>query len=140
MIRETLAPATGIADEDVATALGELTGMGRTLIAAGVLADQPLVLAAPPLQLEIRVSLGNDALKGQEQLGKVPGAASASEWGLYVPDPVPYTDQVAEAVARHDALHAGAPPAETTSSTATRGPSVTVDADALRRISAGNRS
>ena len=73
MIRETLVPATGVDDDDVAGALDGLTGMGRTLVAAGVLVDEPIVLAAPPLQVEIYVSLGNDALKGRSVSARFPG-------------------------------------------------------------------
>lgn len=139
MIRETLVPATSIEDDDVAGALDGLTGMGRTLVAAGVLVDEPIVLAAPPLQVEIYVSLGNDALKGEERLGKVPGAATASEWKLYVPDPAPYGDQVAATVSEHHALYAGTAPAPATEAASAKS-AVLVDADALRRITEGHRS
>src|ERR1700722_18846202 len=145
MIRETLVPATGVDDDDVAGALIGLTGMGRTLVAAGILVDEPIVLAAPPLQVEIYVSLGNDALKGEERLGKVPGAATASEWKLYVPDAAPYGDQVAAAVSGPHALYAGAAPAAPAApapaaEAASAKSAVLVDADALRRITEGHRS
>ncbi|HWY90751.1 MAG TPA: hypothetical protein VNY31_08785 [Solirubrobacteraceae bacterium] len=139
MVQETLVPAASIDDDDVSVALGHLAGVGRTLIATGVLADEPVVLTAPPLHVEIYVSLGNDALKGEERLGKVPGAGTASEWKLYVPDPVPYSAQVASAVAQHDALYAGAAPTPVVGAAATQ-TAVSVDADALRRISGSHHS
>ncbi len=140
MVRATLEPAAAIDDTDVKRALDALAGVGPTLVAAGVLANCPLVLLAMPLQLEITISLGDAALKGDERLGKVPGAATALEWGLYVPSPEPFADQVKQAVAAHDALYAGQAPAEP--STASAIPPITrvdVDPKALRRISGGTR-
>src|SRR4051794_23372099 len=86
MVQETLSPATAIDDAESEAALAALRGVGRTLIAVGVLSEKPVVLRALPLQLEITVALGNVALTRSEQLGKVPGAAKATEWALYVPD------------------------------------------------------
>ncbi len=136
MVRATLEPAAAIDDTDVMRALGVLAGVGPTLVAAGVLASRPLVLRAMPLRLEITVSLGDAALKGDERLGKVSGAATAQEWRLYVPNPAPFAAQVDEAVAAHDALHAGEAPAEPIAPLVA---GVDVDREALRRISGGTR-
>jgi predicted flap endonuclease-1-like 5' DNA nuclease len=142
MVLETLAPAGAIDASDVADALSALTGLGPTLIASGVLSDRAVVLRALPLHLEITVSLGNAALTGEENLGKVPGAATAEAWVLYIPDPKPYTTQVQDAVAEHDALRAGRAPAApdpAPAATAAASAATAVDADALRRISGGMR-
>jgi len=140
MVLETLAPAGAIDDSDVADALSALADLGPTLIASGMLSDRAVVLRALPLHLEITVSLGNAALTGQENLGKVPGAATAEGWVLYIPDPEPYTTQVQDAVAEHNALRAGrAPAAPAPTATAAVAAATAVDADALRRISGGAR-
>lgn len=140
MVQATLEPAAAIDDTEVERALGALAGVGPTLVAAGVLESRPLVLRAMPLELEITISLGDAALKGEERLGKVSGAATALEWALYVPNPEPFADQVNQAVAPHDALYAGQAPAEP--SRASGSPPVArvdVDSEALRRISGGTR-
>lgn len=140
MVLETLAPAGAIADTDVVAAFSALRTVGPTLVATGVLSDRPVVLRALPLQLEITVSLGNAALTGDENLGKVPGAATADAWTLYIPDPEPYTTQVQDAVAAHDALRAGrAPAAPAPVAAGAVAGGAAVDADALRRISGGAR-
>jgi hypothetical protein len=140
MVLETLAPADAIDDADAADALASLAGIGPTLIASGVLNDRSVVLRALPLQLEITVSLGNAALTGDENLGKVPGAATAEAWALYIPDPDPYTTQVQAAVAAHDALRTGrAPAAPAPADAAAVAAASAVDADALRRINGGAR-
>ena len=140
MVQATLEPAGAVDDTEVEWALGALAGVGPTLVAAGVLVSRPLVLRAMPLELEIRVSLGGAALKGDERLGKVSGAATAVEWGLYVPNPEPFADQVNEVVAAHDVLHAGQAPAERSTASATPPIArVGVDPEALRRISGGTR-
>lgn len=138
VIIETLAPAASIDEADVRAALDVLDGLGSMLVASGVLSDEPLVLRALPLQLEITVSLGDAALHGEERLGKVPGAATATEWGLFVPDPEPFTAEVRATVARHFALSAGKAPAEQELAEAS-GAGFAVDADALRRLSGDAR-
>lgn len=139
MVLETLAPASAVDDEEVRGALAALEGLGPMLVSAGVLADQPLVLRALPLQLQINVSLGAAALSGDERLGKVPGAASATAFGLYVPDPEPYRAEVGAAAERHPSLQAGPAPAELQTADATAATGFSVDTEALRRLSRGAR-
>lgn len=139
MLAETLQPATAIDDADVRAALDALASTGRTLIAGGVLSNDPIVLQAIPLQLEITVALGNAALSGEERLGKVSGAAKATEWAIYVPDPEPWSTQVRAAAKSHEALHAGRAPAEPVTKTAALSATVAIDPDALRRVSGGTR-
>lgn len=140
MVLETLAPADAIDDMDARDALNALAGLAPTLIASGVLSDHPVVLQALPLHLEITVSLGSGTLAGEENLGKVPGAATAESWTLHIPDPEPYTTQVRDAVAAHAALRSGRPPAAPPpASTDTVVAAATIDANALRRISGGAR-
>lgn len=142
MIMETLQPASAIDEADVRAALDALAATGRTLVAGGVLSDSPIVLRALPLQLEITVALGNAVLSGDERLGKVPGAATATEWGIYVPAPEPWGAQVRAAIARHEALHAGRAPGEPaveSAKAAAFAAAAEIDANALHRISGGGR-
>lgn len=136
MLAETLAPAA-IGVDDVRDGLDALEAIGPMLVAGGVLVDSPIVLRALPLQLEIKVALGNAALSGDEGLGKVPGAATATDWAVYVPDPEPWSAQVRAAVAAHTRLHAGAAPAEPAAAAVTA--AATIDIDALRRVTGGTR-
>lgn len=138
MVHETLTAASGLDEQEVEAALEDVAGVGRILIAAGVLREQPVVLCALPLQLEMRVSMGNDALKGEEKLGKVPGAATAADWTLYLPDPEPYRSQVHVATGAHPRLAAGPVPPEPAASLSDR-TGAQIDPDALRRISGASR-
>jgi len=138
MIAETLRAASAIDDAEVRATLDALAATGRTLVAGGVLSDAPIVLRALPLQLGITVALGNAALAGGERLGKVPGAATATDWGIYVPDPEPWTAQVRAAVASHEALYPGPAPAEPAKAAALSA-AAEIDTDALRRMSGGTR-
>lgn len=139
MVRETLTAASELDEKEIDTALDDVAGVGRTLIAAGVLREQPVVLRALPLQLEMRVSMGKDALKGEEKLGKVPGAATATDWTLYLPDPEPYRSQVHAATDAHSRLAAGPAPAEPATASLSEHTAAHIDPDALRRISGASR-
>jgi hypothetical protein len=85
MVTETLTPASAVDDTQVASELDAALPAIRSLIAAKQLADDPIVLVADPLRLEIRVVSGPKALGMDEQLGKVVGAARATDWSLHVP-------------------------------------------------------
>lgn len=140
MIAETLAPAPAIDDSAVRAALGMVSPLGPMLVAGGVLVGHPIVLRALPLQLEVTIALGNAALSDDERLGKVPGAATATDWGIYLPDPDPWAAQVRAAVAGHAALHAGAAPAEAAPAAPKASRAVApaaIDPNALGRISGG---
>lgn len=139
MVRELLTAASGLEEHEIDAALEDVAGVGRTLIAAGVLREQPVVLRALPLQLEMRVSMGNDALKGEEKLGKVPGAATATDWTLYLPDPEPYRSQVHAATDAHPRLAAGPAPPESATANLRERAAADIDPDALRRISGASR-
>jgi hypothetical protein len=138
MIAETLHPASDIDDDDVRAALAVLTPIGPMLAAGGVLTGDPIVLRALPLQLEISVAMGNPALSGEERLGKVPGAVTATEWAIYIPDPEPWRAQVCAEAAKHRALHAGPAPAESQAAAALSA-GAAIDPEALRRISGVTR-
>jgi hypothetical protein len=137
MVLETLQPAKALDVDVVRGALDALDGLGPMLISAGVLVDSPLALVAAPLHLTISIHMGAGALTGQERLGKVSGAATATEFALYVPDPKPYRSEIHEAAKAHDALHAGNAPQPIAATQQTAG--FAVDAEALRRISGGAR-
>ncbi len=85
MVTETLTPASAVDDTQVASELDAALPAIRSLIAAKQLADEPIVLVADPLRLEIRVVCGPAAIGMHEQLGKVAGAAKATDWSLHVP-------------------------------------------------------
>lgn len=137
MVAETLASATAVGVDDVRDALDALEAIGPMLVAGGVLVENPIVLRALPLQLEITIALGTAALSGDERLGKVPGAATATEWDLYVPDPAPWSAQVRAAVSAHPQLHAGIAPTEPESGAVTA--AAAIDIAALRRVTGGTR-
>lgn len=134
MIAETLSPAPDIDDDDVRAALDVLAPIGAMLIASGVLTGDPVVLRALPLQLEITVTMGNSALSGEERLGKAPGAATATEWAIYIPDPEPWRAQICTVAKKHHALHSGPAPFEPQAA-ATLSTGAAIDPAALRRIS-----
>lgn len=137
MVADTLAPAAAIDVDDVRDALDALEAVGPMLVAGGVLVDNPVVLRALPLQLEINVALGNAVLSGDEHLGKVPGAATATEWAVYVPEPEPWSAQVRAAAAAHAHLRAGIAPAEPEGAAVTA--AAAIDIDVLRRVTGGTR-
>jgi hypothetical protein len=57
----------------------------RVLVAGKHLGDDPLVLRAEPLRLELTVVSGDRALSIDEKHGKAPGAATADSWTLHLP-------------------------------------------------------
>ncbi|MGI8700881.1 MAG: hypothetical protein ACR2JU_06705 [Nocardioidaceae bacterium] len=98
MITETLAPASTIDDAQVASELNVALPSIRSLVAAKQLGDDPIVLVADALRLEIRVVCGAKAIGIDEYLGKVVGAAQASDWSLHVPAGATLGSWVSDAV------------------------------------------
>jgi len=138
MVSATLAPAGALDADVVEHELAQGRDAVRMLIAGKHLGDSPIVLVANPLRLEITVVSGDEALTLKENLGKVPGAASATDWSLHIPAPVPINSWVREALQGLE--HLTSEPATTqasSSSTATQLQSSDIDPDALRRVAAG---
>jgi hypothetical protein len=75
--------------------------------------------------------IGDGALSLEENLTAVPGAASATEWTLYLPAPAPLTDMVTGVADKHANLSAAEPPDGAESPTDRA--AATVDLDALAR-------
>lgn len=128
MVSETLEPAF---EQNPASELADVEGALRMLISGKHLTDDaPLVLLADPLRLEIRLAYGNEAMSLAENLGKVPGAATATDWALHVPTPAPIGTWIEQAVAGSE--HVTVQPAPKAVAAAASA-SVEIDAAALRR-------
>lgn len=133
MIMETLRPAEAIDAGMVADELRTAERAIRILIAAKELGDEPVVLVADPLQLEIRVVCGDKAIGMNEQLGKVAGAARATDWSLHVPASTTLGSWVTDALSALTHVTTDpvpAPPSRTAESAGEMG----IDLDALRSV------
>ena len=100
----TLDQSPNIDGGDVRRTFDAVAAAGHALVAGGQLNDQPLILAAAPLQLAFRTVSGEGAFRTleDENLNPVPGAATASDWMLYLPRPAglaALVDEVAAGVA-----------------------------------------
>ena len=133
LVCDTLERSASIERVDVEAALTSLDGVARMLISAGHLEKHSLVLVADELWLEIQPVSGGPALKLEENFSPVPGAASATDWTLFVPQIQPMTKLVRAAVKEQPHLSADEPtgPAEAAASTA-KAPSA-IEFDALER-------
>jgi hypothetical protein len=136
MITETLAPATTIDHKLVADELSTALPAIRGLIAAKELVEKPVVLVAGPLRLEIRVVCGSKAIGMNEQLGKVAGAAQASEWSLHVPPGATLGSWVPDALAPLTHITTDPAPAKRAAEGAHE---LAIDLDALRSVTGGGR-
>jgi hypothetical protein len=137
MLTETLAAASSLDSEAVARELDSVHGATRMLIAGKHLTERALVLRADPLRLEITVVTGDKAASVDEKLGKVPGAASATDWTLHVPAPAPIGDWIADAVRALDHVTIDTPPAITESVLAPAVRVSDINIDALRHATGG---
>lgn len=130
LIRDSLARAEKIDLTDVDGALAKARPAFLALIAGGHLDTHPLVLVAGALHLLMTTVSGDGALTLEENLAAVPGAASASDWTLYLPTPDPLGPMVTKVAESHRNLSVGELPAEAASAEAA---SSLVDLDALAR-------
>jgi hypothetical protein len=138
MITETLAPATAIDNDVVTDELNMAVPAIRGLIAAKELGESPVVLVAEPLRLEIRVVCGPKAIGMNEQLGKVAGAALATDWCLHVPPGATLGSWVTDALAppMHITTDPAPAPAKRTVESAHE---LAIDLEALRSVTGGGR-
>jgi hypothetical protein len=137
IVRETLAPASALDRTAIERELAHGRDAVRMLIAGKHLRDLPIVLAADPLHLEITVVSGDAALTLKEDLGKVPGAATATAWMLHVPAPAPITGWVEEALQGLEHVTSERVAPQASRSSAGQFASSQIDPDALRRVAAG---
>lgn len=133
MVGETLAAAPSIDAAEVTLELERARDAVRMLTAGKHLADHPVVLIAEPLRLEILMVVGSAALKLDEKLGKVPGAAAATDWTLHLPSVAPIEEWVANAVDGLEHVTVDEPPSAMVEAAASSFELSSVDAEALRR-------
>ena len=114
LIAATLGRSSIIDQADVAATLTAITPAGRALIAGGHLDRDPITVVAEPLRLTIGTISGESSLAaiGDENLNPAPGAATASEWIVYLPIPAGVASLVEEVASGVPHVATGAPPAE----------------------------
>jgi hypothetical protein len=136
LVADTVAVAVSAAcnRNEAEAAMQIAAPVGRMLIAGGHMDRMPLVLIAGSVHCEITTISGTAALRTEENLNVVPGAATAETFTVYLPAPKVLATVVAEAAAGHPRLSAGTPPKpdQTMVKAATL-----VDLDALRKAVTG---
>lgn len=132
LIRDSLARAEKLDLADVDDALAKARPAFLALIAGGHLDKNALVLVAGALHLSITTVTGDAALSLEENLAAVPGAASATEWTLYLPTPDPLGALVKEIANSHSCLSADEPPTDSADASE-QASAAALDLDALAR-------
>jgi len=107
---------------------------GRMLVAGGHLDRLPAVLVAGAVHCEITTVSGTPALRTEENLKAIPGAATATTFTVYLPKPDALAAVVDDAAAEHARLSSAVPPEP---EPAVKAPATLVDMDALRRAVTG---
>ena len=131
ILAATLDRSPNIDASDVAGAMDAVSGVGRALVAGGHLEKHAVVLVADPVHVNITTVSGKGATGLDEDLGPVPGGATATDWTIYLPTPDPVGDAVRSAVKGVAHLSADEPPSEwVTKSAMSEGASV-LNLDAL---------
>lgn len=136
LISVTLERSPHITASDVAATMDQASTVGRALVAAGHIDKHPVVVVADPVYLTIRTVSGVAATTFDEDLGPVPGGATATDWTIYLPTPDPLAESVRAAVAGVSHLSAEEPPGESVSKSAASAASEQVSVlnlDALSR-------
>lgn len=131
LISATLERSPHIAASDVSAALEHASTVGRALVAAGHLDKHAIVVVAEPIYLNITTVSGMAATTLDEDLGPVPGGATATDWTIYLPTPEPVAEAVCAAVSGASHLSAGEPPVESISKSAASDPQSVLNLDAL---------
>jgi hypothetical protein len=109
LVCDTLERSPDIGRSDVEAAMAAAAPAGVMLIAAGHLDRHAVVIVAPPLHLSITTVSGTAASTVEENLGPVPGGASADDWVIHLPTPDPLGD-VVRSVAKGSARLSTEPP------------------------------
>lgn len=112
LILATLDRSPNIAANEVMAAMNAACSVGRALVAGGHLEKHPVVVVADPVYLIITTVSGVAATNFEEDLGSVPGGATATDWTIYLPTPDPLGDIVRSALAGVVHLSADDPPGE----------------------------
>jgi len=105
---------------------------GVMLIAAGHLDRHAVVIVAPPLHLSITTVSGTAASTVEENLGPVPGGASADDWVIHLPTPDPLGD-VVRSVAKGSARLSTEPPPDDAAKSASQVEGDLIDLEALAK-------
>jgi hypothetical protein len=139
MVGETLGASRTISSALVNRELAVAAHAIRMLIAGKHLNAMPVMLIADPLRLEITTVTGERAVGLDENLGCVPGAATAQDWMLHLPAPQPLTPWITEVVANLDHVTIKAPPSEKQTAAHEALRLNEIDVGALRRAAGGTR-
>jgi hypothetical protein len=135
LLADSLEKSPHVADSSVKSSLAPMDGIASSLIASGYLANDPLVLVAGDLKLNMFAVRGDAAFAVEENLAPVPGAASAPEtWRLHVPSPAHLRETVDAACSNDAHLVSGKPPVAAESASATSSRSYSIDPAALQQI------
>lgn len=138
LIAVTLDRSDDIDGDDVRRALDAATPAGTALVAAGYTGSTDITVVAGPLHLTIRTVAGADAFKTEadENHNPVPGAATAKDWTVYLPNPAGLASLVEDVAAGSEHLSTDSPPAEASNATS-NSTSATID---LRRLDPSRRA
>jgi hypothetical protein len=131
LIHDTLARSEKIDVAEVDEALDVARPALLALVAGGHLRHHPLILVAAELHLSITSVSGDKAPTLDENLDAVPGAASATEWTLYLPTPDPLGSVVERAAKGHARLSCETPPDDTDDRATGQSSAAALDLDAL---------
>ena len=112
LIRDSLARSVKLDMTNVDDALTTARPALLALTAGGHLDAYPLVLVAASLHLSITTVSGDRALTLDENLDAVSGAASATDWTLYLPKPEPLGAMITSIAGGHANLSVAEPPTE----------------------------
>lgn len=139
LIVDTLDRSPQIERDDVKAAVDAAATVGRALIAAGHLDKHALVLVAEPVYLNITTVSGTAALALDENLGPVPGGATASDWMIHLPTPDPVADVVTQAAIGNPHLSADKPPSGSAAGSAKAASDGALNLEALAQRARENR-
>jgi len=135
LLADTLERSPSIPAGTVAKELAPLNGLGPALIAGGHLEDKGLVLVDEGFHLTIVVMTADAALEVEENLGPVPGGATATDgWTLHLPPAGPLDRAVSAAVKGSSHLSVEAPPTSAPARKEGGTRESLLDLDALRKI------
>lgn len=131
LIGATLDRSPHISVDDVFSTMEHASSVGRALVAAGHLDKHALVVVADPIYLNITTVSGVAATTLDEDLGPVPGGATATDWMIYLPTPEPVAEAVRAAASGASHLSAEEPPDESASKAAAPVRASVLNLDAL---------
>lgn len=131
LIANTLERSADIDRADVERTMAAAAGAGRSLIAAGQLADHPIVVVGDnDFRLQITVTSGDKAMGVEHNTKPVPGGASASSWMVHLPA-VGALAPVVIAVARTDTHLSSDEPVTPVAGTESKASESTIETAAL---------